>query len=52
MSEGRLVIDVIDNGGQWTHREWRMLRYMGVDTQILANHTPISKVRELEGLNL
>ena len=30
-----LVIDVVDNGGQWTHREWRMLRYLGVDTQII-----------------
>ena len=29
-----IVIDVIDNGGQWTHREWRMLRYLGVDTKI------------------
>ena len=52
MSEARLVIDVIDNGGQWTHREWRMLRYMGVDTQILANHTPISELREVDGLIL
>ena len=52
MSEGRLVIDVIDNGGQWTHREWRMLRYMGVDTQILANDTPISELRKLDGLIL
>ena len=52
MGEGRLVIDVIDNGGQWTHREWRMLRYMGVDTQILANDTPISELRKLDGLIL
>ena len=52
MSEDRLVIDVIDNGGQWTHREWRMLRYMGVDTQILANDTPVSELRDLNGLIL
>ena len=40
--EGRkLVIDVIDNGGQWTHREWRMLRYLGVDTKIFPNDTPL-----------
>jgi GMP synthase (glutamine-hydrolysing) len=52
MSEDRLVIDVIDNGGQWTHREWRMLRYMGVDTQILSNNTPVSELRELNGLIL
>ncbi|MDP7000731.1 MAG: GMP synthase subunit A [Candidatus Poseidoniaceae archaeon] len=52
MSEGRLVIDVIDNGGQWTHREWRMLRYLGVDTQILPNNTPVENLRELDGLIL
>ena len=43
MSDDRLVIDVVDNGGQWTHREWRMLRYMGVDTQIIPNKTPLSE---------
>ncbi|MBT4060047.1 MAG: GMP synthase subunit A [Euryarchaeota archaeon] len=48
----RLVIDVVDNGGQWTHREWRMLRYLGVDTQIIANSTPLSELREMDGLLL
>ena len=47
-----MVIDVIDNGGQWTHREWRMLRYLGVDTQILPNDVPVSEMRELDGLIL
>lgn len=47
-----LVIDVIDNGGQWTHREWRMLRYMGVDTQILPNDTPSDNLRKVDGLIL
>lgn len=47
-----LVIDVVDNGGQWTHREWRMLRYLGVDTQIIDNTTPISELRKLDGLIL
>tara|TARA_B100000575_G_C22784167_1_gene464496 strand:+ start:61 stop:651 length:591 start_codon:yes stop_codon:yes gene_type:complete len=47
-----VVIDVIDNGGQWTHREWRMLRYLGVDTQILPNSLPVSEIRELDGLIL
>ena len=28
---------VVDNGGQWTHREWRTLRDLGVDTKILPN---------------
>ena len=48
----QLVIDVVDNGGQWTHREWRMLRYLGVDTQIISNETPLSELRELDGLLL
>ena len=52
MSAPPLVIDVVDNGGQWTHREWRMLRYLGVDTQIIGNTTPISELRNLDGLIL
>jgi len=52
MSAPPLVIDVVDNGGQWTHREWRMLRYLGVDTQIIANTTPTSELRKLDGLIL
>ena len=47
-----MVIDVIDNGGQWTHREWRMLRYLGVETKIIPNNTPIDELRELDGLIL
>ena len=52
MSDTPLVIDVVDNGGQWTHREWRMLRYLGVDTQIIGNMTPITELRQLDGLIL
>ena len=52
MPDAPLVIDVIDNGGQWTHREWRMLRYLGVDTQIIENNTPLEDLRDLDGLIL
>lgn len=52
MSENPLVIDVVDNGGQWTHREWRMLRYLKVDTQIIDNTTPVEDLRELDGIIL
>ena len=48
----KLVIDVVDNGGQWTHREWRMLRYLGVDTKIIPNNTPVNELRKLDGLLL
>ena len=52
MSEKPLVIDVVDNGGQWTHREWRMLRYLKVDTKIIDNTTPVSELRDLDGIIL
>ncbi|MCH1540764.1 MAG: GMP synthase subunit A [Candidatus Poseidonia sp.] len=52
MSDRPLIIDVVDNGGQWTHREWRMLRYLKVDTQIIDNTTPVEDLRELDGLIL
>ena len=52
MEGNRLVIDVVDNGGQWTHREWRMLRYLGVDTKIIRNDTPLEELRDLDGLIL
>ena len=47
-----LLIDVVDNGGQWTHREWRMLKYLKVDTQIIENTTPVRDLRKLDGLIL
>jgi len=33
-------IYVIDNGGQWTHREWRTLRDLSVETKIIPNTAP------------
>jgi GMP synthase (glutamine-hydrolysing) len=45
-----LVVHVIDNGGQWTHREWRVLKYLGVSTKILPNDTPWSELAG-EGLH-
>src|SRR2546427_11441125 len=43
---------VVDNGGQWTHREWRVLKYLGVDTKIVPNDSPVSDLREVDGLVL
>jgi GMP synthase (glutamine-hydrolysing) len=34
-------IYVVDNGGQWTHREWRTLRDLEVETNIVPNTTPL-----------
>jgi GMP synthase (glutamine-hydrolysing) len=39
---------VIDNGGQWTHREWRVLRDLEVDTQIIPNTTTFSALEKME----
>ena len=35
---------VVDNGGQWTHREWRVLREIGCDTKIIPNTTPVDEI--------
>ena len=32
-----MKVYVVDNGGQWTHREWRVLRYLKVETKIIPN---------------
>ena len=45
-------IYVIDNGGQWTHREWRVLKYLDVETEIIPNNAPFSKVEDGDGLVL
>jgi len=39
-------IYVVDNGGQWTHREWRVLRDLDVDTKIILNTTPFSELKK------
>lgn len=45
---------VVDNGGQWTHREWRVLRYLKQDTQMVDNRTPVAELADagLDGLLL
>jgi len=35
---------VVDNGGQWTHRIWRVLRELGCDSKIIANTAPVSEI--------
>ena len=36
-----MKIPVVDNGGQWTHREWRVLRDLGADSVIVPNTTAL-----------
>jgi GMP synthase (glutamine-hydrolysing) len=47
-------IYVIDNGGQWTHREWRTLRDLDVETNIVPNTTRFKDLQKenIQGLVL
>ncbi len=43
-----LKVYVVDNGGQWTHREWRVLRDLEVETEIIPNTKPLNELSELD----
>jgi len=43
---------VVDNGGQWTHREWRVLKYLQVETKIIPNSTPFDSLGQVDALVL
>jgi GMP synthase (glutamine-hydrolysing) len=47
-------IYVVDNGGQWTHREWRTLRDLDVETSIVPNTTLLKDLQKekVQGLVL
>ena len=47
-------IYVVDNGGQWTHREWRVLRDLEVETKIIPNTTTYTELLKdsIDGLVL
>ena len=47
-----MKIYIVDNGGQWTHREWRVLSYLDVETKIVPNTTPFDELKDLDGLIL
>ena len=46
-----MKIDVVDNGGQWTHREWRVLKYLDIESEIISNETPYEDIK-VDGLVL
>ncbi len=48
----RMKIYVVDNGGQWTHREWRVLRDLDIDSHIIPNDTPLEKLHDADALVL
>ena len=39
-----MKIPVIDNGGQWTHREWRVLRDLDVESSIVPNTATLEEL--------
>lgn len=47
-------IYVVDNGGQWTHREWRTLRDLDVETKIVPNIISFEDIKKqgVDGLVL
>jgi len=47
-------IYVVDNGGQWTHREWRTLRDLEVETKIVPNTVSFDDLKndDIDGLVL
>ena len=47
-----MKIYVVDNGGQWTHLEMRLLKYLKVETKIIPNTTPFEEIAGLDGLVL
>ena len=47
-----MQVFVVDNGGQWTHREWRVLRDLGVEAKIVPNTTPIEDFKDVDAVVL
>jgi len=47
-----MKVYVVDNGGQWTHREWRTLRYLGAEAEIVPNTIPFEEISDADALVL
>lgn len=47
-----LKIYVVDNGGQWTHREYRVIRDLGARVRIVPNDVPLSEISDADGIVL
>jgi len=43
---------VVDNGGQWTHREWRVLKHLKVEARIVPNDTSFDDLGNPDALVL
>jgi GMP synthase (glutamine-hydrolysing) len=40
----QVKVYVVDNGGQWTHRIWRVVRELECETKIIPNTTPVDEI--------
>ncbi len=47
-----MKIYVVDNGGQWTHREWRVVKSFGVEAEIVPNTVEPSRLDDADGIIL
>jgi GMP synthase (glutamine-hydrolysing) len=47
-----MKVFIIDNGGQWTHREYRVLRDLEVDVKVVPNDTPFEKLENADAVVL
>jgi GMP synthase (glutamine-hydrolysing) len=47
-----MKVFVIDNGGQWTHREYRVLRDLEVEVRVVPNNTRFKDLEDVDGLVL
>lgn len=43
---------VVNLGGQWTHRIWRRLSYLGCESKIIPPYSPVEKILDADGLVL
>lgn len=52
MDFSNLNILVVDNGGQWTHREYRVIRELGAKVSMVPNTSPVSLILQADGIVL
>lgn len=44
-----MKIYVVDNGGQWTHKEFRVLKSLGVNSEIIDNDIDFKAIKDADG---
>ena len=49
VSEDLINRAVFDNGGQWTHKEWKVLKKLGVDSEIVDNDINFEEIKDSDG---